>query len=80
MCCSLNLLAVVPPSSLAAVTDPAARLGPRSDRDTPPEAVPAVGDLPLSAVCALLFGEGSAPEGRQLDAAVSPRARRRRVA
>ncbi len=53
---SLNLMAVVPPASLRAVTDPAAILAhDAADAADAAAAVPPVGDLPLSDVCARLY-------------------------
>jgi hypothetical protein len=46
-------MAVVPPTSLRAVTDPAAMLA--QDAADAADAVPPVGDLPLSDVCARLY-------------------------
>ena len=49
----LNLLAVVPPDSLASVTDPAARWG---REEEPAGCVPGVSDIPLTDVCARMHG------------------------
>jgi hypothetical protein len=56
----LNLMAVVAPDSLQAVTDPAAVVLAASVHGGPDHAAPVASDLPLSDVCALLYGQESA--------------------
>lgn len=57
---SLNLLSVVPPASLRAVTDRDAAL--THGRESPvPGGLPPAGDVPLSEVCALLHAARTAP-------------------
>jgi hypothetical protein len=51
------MMAVVPPACVRSVTDPAAQLTTGGDgAEDAQAAVSTVGDLPLSTVCAQLFG------------------------
>jgi hypothetical protein len=52
----LNLLTVAAPEELRAVTDPAAVVLAASAPGSAEPAASAAGDLPLSDVCALLYG------------------------
>ena len=73
---SLNLLAVVAPDSLRAVTDPAAVMLPTGLPGGAEQAAPVASDLPLSDVCARLYGENF-PSGKQSSVVAAPAPRKR---
>ena len=77
-------MAVITPGSLQAVTDPAAVVLPASVPGCAEQAAPVASDLPLSDVCARLYGEAfvrdehAAGEGQGAAAPVSRKRAQRR--